>query len=132
MNTYLPRLDDSRDAWVDFTAQEIDATAELGAVIASLESMRMDPSLPDVSGATLLNIHAALLLFQLGGRTELLPSVALFSFGQRFVERRVIAAARRLAVSNDSYVNWLSAGRQIEQLIGCIDSELADAIHSVA
>jgi hypothetical protein len=132
MSTYLSRRDDSRDAWLEFASHEVDANNELAAVVASLESMRLDPSLPEVSGTALVNLHGALLLFQLGGHLDKVPSAALFSFGQRFMERRVLAAARRLATNTDPYVNWLSASREIEELIGRIDPELADSAYFVA
>ncbi len=132
MNTYLPRLDSTREAWVEFVCEDVDPFEELEAVISSLDSMRLDPALPEVSGPTLVALHGALLLFQLGGRVELVPPVSGFPFGRRLTERRVVNAARRLVVDADPYDSWLRASNQIDSLIGLIDPELGAAVRSVA
>ena len=132
MNTYLPRLESTREAWLEFVNPEINPSEELDAVVSSLDSMRLDPALPEVSNATLVSLHGALLLFQLGGRVALVPPVSGFPFGRRLTERRVANAARRLMVSADPYDNWLRASHEIDSLIGLIDPELGLAVRSVA
>lgn len=132
MNTYLPRLETTPEAWEEFVAQDIDPSAELEAVVSSLEAMRLDPGMPEVPSSVLVGLHGALLLFQLGGRVDLVPGVNGFPFGRRLTERRVAAASRRLARTNDSYDNWLRSGVRIDELIGFIDPELGAAVSAVA
>ncbi len=125
-------MESTPEAWEDFTSPQVDPTSELEAVVASLEAMRLDPALPEVPVSTLIGLHGALLLFQLGGRVDLVPGVSGFPFGRRLTERRVASAARRVARGVDSYQNWLRAGERIDDLIGCIDPELGAAVSSVA
>jgi hypothetical protein len=126
------RLDSSRSSWAEFVVIDVDPHQELAAAVASLESMRLDPTIPEISSATLVSLHSALFLFQLGGRRELLPAAGALPFGRRFTERRLLSDARRLAASNDSYANWLAAGDLIDALIGVVDPDLSASVRSVA
>ena len=119
-------------AWTEHIETPVDATSELEAVTASMLALRLDPYAPDAPQSSLVSLHGALLLFQLGGRAELLPSVGLFAFGRRLLERRIVASAHRLSrhglSAGDAYDAWVRSARHIEELIGLIDPELRDSI----
>ena len=70
-----------RVQWTTFLASSIDPAHELDAVTSSLQILRLD----DQSASTgsledLVDLHGALLLFQLGGQAELLPSTGFAQF----------------------------------------------------
>ncbi len=124
-DSVLPRNAISRQEWESFVSDDIDAAAELDAVVAALQMARLDPMLPEDAAGVLVALHGALLLFQMGGRADLLPAISGFAFGRRTLERQVVSKARRLAQhANHPYGAWLLAADQIEELIAVVIPEL--------
>lgn len=129
----IRREPNERQDWIALSDAGIDAARELEAVTSSLHVLRMD----DEHGTAgpidqLVELHAALLLFQLGGRAELLPATGFSLFGGWSVERRIVRAASRLAGTargeDAAFGTWLRAGERIESLIGLIDPELCQLV----
>ena len=122
-----------RADWTAFLATSIDPAHELDAVTSSLQILRLDDQ-PASTGSLedLVDLHGALLLFQLGGQAELLPSTGFTLFGMRSLERRIVRAASRIAGSGRgeraACDAWLRAGERIEQQIGLIDPELCQLV----
>lgn len=123
----------ARQDWIALSEAGIDAAHELDAVTASLQVLRMD----DQHGSAgpmdqLVELHAALLLFQLGGRAELLPATGFALFGGWSLERRIVRAASRLAGSargeTAAFASWRRAGERVGSLIGLIDPELCQLV----
>jgi hypothetical protein len=81
---------------------------------------------PFGSGTDLIQLHGALLAYNLGGRAELLPTPSFGLSGRSFREHRVTRAARRIIErgNGDAAAALEIAGRVIEQRLHLIDPEL--------
>lgn len=99
----------------------------LESVTSELEALR-DFS-PSINSAALIELHGALLVYELAGRGELIPSVVSTLSGRRLLEARVALAARRLAGRDRGHhaaANALvRAAHRIEELVHLVDPELA-------
>ncbi len=125
-----PNYFDRKD-WEALAAADVDPMAELDAVTSSLLMARDEINPATTSLGALIELHAALYVFQLGGQARLLPSVGLGLNGKRALERRILRAASNLmhpAQGDDaSFIAWKHASERIEMLIGLLDPDLAYA-----
>ncbi len=98
----------------------------LESVVSELEWLYADAPLG--SGSRLVALHAALLVYNLEGWSELIPSVGLSLHRRGLLEMRVSRAARRLAGPVAGPVGaklaMERASVRIEELIHLIDPEL--------
>jgi hypothetical protein len=119
------------DEWTAIAANDIDGAAELASVVSALEMLRGEfGDGSDLSYRSLIELHGALLLFQLGGDARLLPKTSFGLFGRRVLERHVVGSARELArvqssTSDAAFHAWSRAAGRIESLIALIDPDLA-------
>jgi hypothetical protein len=124
--TYFDRKD-----WEALAAADVDPMAELDAVTNSLQMAQNDITANSTSLGALIELHAALFVFQLGGQARLLPHVGLASFGKRGLERKIVKAAGNMMHSSSSddasFIAWKHASDRIEMLIGLLDRDLAYA-----
>ena len=118
----------ARVDWNERIAAEVDPKALLDDVVSGLQMLCADMSVSKSPTNLLIELHAALLLFELGGRRELVPSVALGVTARRSVERRIVSSARTLAGRGEgpdaAFAAWNRAASRIEDLIDLIDPEL--------
>ena len=98
----------------------------LESVVSELEALRDFNPISSTSG--LVELHGALLLYELGGRAELIPSIRPVFTPRRILEARVAWAAQRLAGRARGYDAAKAAtdraARRIEELIHLIDPDL--------
>ena len=120
-------LDELHAEWIDVSARAIDVTDVLDAVTAQLTTTLLDSGVRSVR-EDLVDLHGALLLYELGGRVGLLPSRSVFGFGRRVVERKIVAAAARLSRMHSApagpFYAWLEARSTVDTLIGAMDPDL--------
>lgn len=128
-NITFPVTDTATDLATEANGLEIptvDPRKVLESVVSELELLSQETA----AGAKseLINLHAALLVYELGGRAELIPSVNIGFGARRIFEFRVAKAARRIAGSGrdalSSDVVIARACSVIEDLIHLIDPEL--------
>lgn len=104
----------------------VDAHRILESLVSELELLCQDTALG--AGSDLVQLHAALLVYELDGRVDLIPSVGLGFSGRRVLEYRVTKAARRMAgsgsVARDPLAAVTHAAQRIEELIHLIDPQL--------
>ena len=105
---------------------KVDSKRVLETVVSELELLCNDT--PVGTRSDLIQLHAALLVYELGGEANLLPTIALGLSARRLLELRVLKAARRMmnprfggATPEDA---TLRAAATIETLIHLIDPEL--------
>jgi hypothetical protein len=108
------------------TATTIDPARLLESLVYELESLSADTPLG--SAGDLIALHGALLVYNLEGRTDLIPATS-FSLNRRsMLEFRIARAARRLTKDLrpevQAYVSVERAAERIEQLLHLIDPEL--------
>jgi hypothetical protein len=94
----------------------------LESIVTELELLCADS--PFAARSNLIELHGALLVFELGGQLNLIPSVGFAFNGRRVLEARVARAARRLIGTAHPDAAVLNAGNTIEELIHLIDPEL--------
>ena len=118
-----------RAEWEALVSTGVNGSRELDAVSASLVALQLDrpdqtPGYPHLY----VELHGALLLFQVAGEAAMLPTVGFAPFGERALQRRITAAARRLAGKERgpeaSFAAWCRAGDKVTEYIGLIDPEL--------
>ena len=98
----------------------------LESVVSELEALRADA--PLFAGGDLIDLHGALLAYELGGRAELIPSVNFAFSGRRLLEARVARAAHRIAGRERGHAasaaTLVRSAERIEDLIHLIDPDL--------
>ena len=103
-------------------APPVDAKRILETIVTELELLSVES--PLAARSDLIELHAALLVFGLGGQLGLVPSVGFAFNGRRLLEARVARAARRLIGSSDADSAVIVAAETVEELIHLIDPEL--------
>ena len=99
----------------------------LESLVSELELM-MQEAEPGTRSA-LIDLHGALLLYELDGRTECIPTVHVGFGVRRILEFRVSRAARRLAATaNDPGSALTRSVEVIEDLIHLIDEDLRTSL----
>ena len=105
---------------------QVDPQRVLEIVVSELELLCADT--PVSARSDLIDLHAALLVYELQGQAERIPNVSFGLSGRRLLELRVTRSARRLAsptfgaADPDEVV--ARAATLIEDLIHLIDPEL--------
>lgn len=66
----------------------------LESLVSELELLRADS--PTTVATSLIDLHGALFLYELGGDLDRLPTLGFSLSSRRLLERRVVLAARRL------------------------------------
>ena len=104
----------------------IDPARILESLVYELESLSAD--VPFGSTGELIELHGALLVYNLEGRTDLIPATSPSLNRRSMLEFRIARAARRLTKNLrpevQAYVSVDRAADKIEQLIHLIDPEL--------
>lgn len=107
----------------------VDPAHVLESVVSELEVLLADAPLG--ASGELVSLYGALLLFNLGGWADLIPTVGLSLNRRRSLEGRVVRAARRVVPTlRDAHpaeaaeVAMVVAGAKIEELLHLIDPEL--------
>ena len=117
-----------RSDWTERLAADVDPKAVLDDVVSGLQILCAETALSPTPTNSMIDLHAALLMFELGGRRELLPSVGLGVSARRSLERRIVSSARVLAGRAEgieaAYAVSKRAAARIEDLIALIDPEL--------
>ena len=117
-----------RSDWTERLAADVDPKAVLDDVVSGLQILCAETALFASPTNSMIDLHAALLMFELGGRRELLPSVGLGVTARWSLERRIVSSARVLAGRAEgpeaAYAVWKRAAARIEDLIALIDPEL--------
>ena len=117
-----------RSDWTERLAADVDPKAALDDVVSGLQILCAETALSPRPTNSMIDLHAALLMFELGGRRELLPSVGLGVTARRSLERRIVSSARVLAGRAEgteaAYAVSKRAAARIEDLIALIDPEL--------
>lgn len=103
-------------------APQVDAKRILETIVTELELLTVES--PLAARSDLIDLHAALLVFELGGHIGLVPNVGFAFNGRRLLEARVARAARRIIGSNDADSAVTVAAETVEELIHLIDPEL--------
>jgi hypothetical protein len=106
----------------DENAVSVQPSRILESIVTELELLCADS--PFAARSNLIELHGALLAFELGGQLALVPSIGFAFNGRRVLEARVARAARRLIGTASPDAAVLSAGNTIEELIHLIDPEL--------
>ena len=105
---------------------EVDPFRILESIVSELEVLCADTAVG--TRTELIELHAALLVYELGGHSELIPTVGLGFSSRRLLELRVLKAARRASRpqngSSTPESAMLRAATMIEDLIHLIDPEL--------
>jgi hypothetical protein len=105
---------------------EADPARILESIVSELEALREFNPLGSTNG--LVELHGALLVYELAGRVELIPSFRPVFTPRRVLEARVAWAAQRLAGRARGYEAARAAtdraARRIEELIHLIDPDL--------
>ncbi len=94
----------------------------LESIVSELELLCADS--PFAARSDLIELHGALLAFELGGQIALLPSIGFAFNGRRVLESRVVRAARRVMGTATPETAVLHAANTIEDLIHLIDPDL--------
>ncbi len=109
--------------------EAVDPARVLESVVSELEVLLADAPLG--TGKELVSLYGALLLFNLGGWSDLLPSVGLSLNRRRSLEGRVVRAARRVVPESAgahpaeaAEAAMVLAGAKIDELLHLIDPEL--------
>jgi hypothetical protein len=117
-----------RTEWNDRTSSFISPKAALDDVVSSLQIMMAESSASVYPSNSEVELHGALLLFELGGRAENIPSISLGVSARRSIERRVASSARHLAgreIGDEAaFTAWKRAAHRIEELLDLIDPGL--------
>ena len=117
-----------RNDWSEQMAAHVDPKAVLHDVVSALQILSTETGASFATPNSLIELHGALLVYELAGRSELLPSVAIGVTTRRSLERRVLSSAHRLAGRDQSdeaaFAAWKRAAALIEDLIDLIDPEL--------
>jgi hypothetical protein len=117
-----------RSDWTERLSAEVDPKTVLDDVVSALQILCAETSVSSSPTTSMIELHAALLLFELGGRRELVPSVGLGVTARRNLERRIVSSARSLAGratgAEPAFAAWMRAADRIEDLIDLIDPEL--------
>jgi hypothetical protein len=104
----------------------LDPMRTLESITNELETLREFSGVHAPVG--LVELHGALLVFALEGRSELIPSVRFPIGSHRVLQSRVASAARRLAGTSEGDAAASEAmeraSHRIERLIHLIDPEL--------
>ena len=100
----------------------VDPKRILETIVTELELLSAES--PLAARTDLIELHAALLVFELGGQLALVPNVGFAFNGRRLLETRVARAARRMIGSNDVDSAVVIAADTVEELIHLIDPEL--------
>ena len=123
-------MDELHAEWTEVSNRQADGLAALDAVAAQLAMALLDGPHDHLSlTQDLVDLHGALLVYELAGRIELLPPRPLptFGFGHRAIVRRVLGAATRvvrIGSNPDPFHIWMAARGAIDALIGALDPEL--------
>lgn len=106
-------------------ASSIDPRRVLESLVYELEVLVHEAPLG--SGSDLIQLHGALLAYNLEGRAELMPTPPFGWSTRSWRERRVVHAARRIVEqgAGDPAVTIGIAADQIARLLHLIDPELA-------
>jgi hypothetical protein len=94
----------------------------LTSIVTDLELLCADS--PLAARSDLIELHGALLVFELGGQAELVPNVGFAFNGRRVLEARVARAAKRIIGTASADLAVANAASTIEELIHLIDPEL--------
>jgi len=126
-------LQEKKVEWEALYRAGVNGTHELEAVTAALTTLRMEHQVGSTGSADMLvALHGALLLFQVAGEADMVPVVGFAPFGERALQRRIAAAALRLAGKDRgpqaSFAAWCRAGDTVNQYIGLIDPELCKMV----
>lgn len=123
-------MDELHAEWTEVSDRHADGLAALDAVTAQLTMALLDGPHDHLSlTQDLVDLHGALLVYELAGRIDLLPPrpMPTFRFGQRAIERRILVAASRvvrIGSNPDPFHIWMAARGAIDSLIGALDPEL--------
>ena len=105
---------------------QVDPQRVLETVVSELELLCADTAVS--ARSDLIELHAALLVYELNGQAERIPTVGFGLSGRRLLELRVTKAARRLSSPKfgvaDPDAAVTRAAALIEDLIHLIDPEL--------
>jgi hypothetical protein len=102
----------------------LDPQRVFDSVVSELECLTHDAA-PGI-GSDLVELHGALLAYNLDGRAELLPSPTFGLSTRSWRERRVLRAARRIMTASGDPTAVLDlADRIIRQRLHLIDPELS-------
>jgi hypothetical protein len=119
---YFPSLNETAPDAPQIS-EPIDAKRIFESVMSELEVLHGEALLG--TGSQLVSLHAALLVFNLEARLDLLPTIRLSLSRRGLLEARVIRAARRLcAGAHTPTAITQRAEDQIEELLHLIDPEL--------
>jgi hypothetical protein len=117
-----------RSEWTERLAADVDPKAALDDVVSGLQILCAETAVSSSPTPSMIELHAALLLFELSGRRELLPTVGLGMTSRRHLERRIVSSARAQAGRADgpeaAFAAWMRSADRIEDLIDLIDPEL--------
>lgn len=104
----------------------VDPGRILESIVSELEMLCEDTAIG--ARSDLVQLHAALLVYELDGRVESIPNVGLSFSSRRLLEHRVTKAARRLIGSGsptlDPDAAVALAAHRIEELLHLIDPDL--------
>ncbi len=100
----------------------VDPKRILETIVTELELLGVES--PLAARSDLIELHAALLVFELGGHVALVPNIGFAFNGRRLLETRVARAARRMIGSLDADSAVALAADTVEELIHLIDPEL--------
>lgn len=124
--------DDERMSLIDFPVAESDDEGVLDpqkvfeTIVTDLEMLTAD--CPTAPSWELVDLHAALLVFELGGRVTEIQTARASLRRRAMLERRVVRAARRLVQGGSSHASEnelrARATESIEGLIHLIDPDL--------
>lgn len=126
--SHSPRDSEFAD-WSELRAIPVDPKAILEEVVSALQILSAETSQsPFVTPSAVIDLHGALLVYELAGRGELIPNVSIGVSTRRGFERRVVSSARRLVGpargEAAALVAWVRAAARIEDLVDLIDPEL--------
>jgi hypothetical protein len=104
--------------------QPVDSQRMLESIVYELEYLLF--TAPFGAGHDLVQLHGALLAYNLGGRTENMPTPSFGLSGRSLREQRVARAARRIVKrgAGDADSVMTIAARIIEQHLHLIDADL--------
>ncbi len=111
------------DTFESSAKSAVDPNRILESIVNELELLQ---TMTPLSGQhELVDLHAALLVYELAGDKALLPNTSFSLSPRRVLEARVVRAARRLVqAGGESNRSKELAAQQIEELVHLIDPEL--------
>jgi hypothetical protein len=124
----FPSSDREQNDWSELFASDVEPKRLLDDVVSALQILLAETSTSSFANGSLVDLHGALLVYELAGRAEAIPSVGLGVTARRGLERKVVGSARRLTgtARGDAaaFAAWKRSAARIEDLIDLIDPEL--------